>query len=275
MSVLDFIQGPRVLLGDVGKLCFQACSEAYGMTNSTPCAFGCQSQLPSIEMRRNQIAKMSLDEDDGRGWMSLSDYSSRMMTCLMDQMTHRARYGWIMISSSSSDGNSVVVVQGSPVYVGVRAEYNPETKTSDYLETNLARVDGGATPDVKRSQIMSMEFVASRVNSQEGVAKSADRQAYEAYDWFSCLSAKTGLSKMSILFLCLTLLIVFVWFFVGICFPARQRDISSEQQFQKLSIYGDMDYLTPIDSKSLVFPTDQKFTGYTAAPIIKMPLQEI
>jgi len=274
MSIIDFIQGPAVMLGDVGKLCFEACSEAYGTTNSTPCAFGCQSQLPSTEVRRNQVAKMNLDDDEG--WMSFGEYSSRMMNCLLDRMSHQVSYGWIMISSSSSftDGDRVIVVQGAPVFIGigVPAELNPETKTSHYVETNLAVVDSGATQNVKHSQIMSMDFFSSHV-SKEGVAKITDRRAYATYDWLSCLSAKTGLSKVSILFLFFSLLLVLVWFVVGVCFPTRQRDNTSE--YQKMSIYGDMEYLTPVDSKSMLYSPNQKFAAYSTAPLIKMPLQEI
>jgi len=218
-----------------------------------------------------------MTEEDGGSWISFGYYPSRMMNCLMDQMSHQVRYGWVMISSATSfsDGSRLVVVQGSPVYIGVRAEYSPESKTADYVETNLALVDGAATANVKHSQIMSMDLFASRVG-REGVASSDDGQVYSTYNWLSCLSAKTGHSKGSLVFLFVTLLLVLVWFLVGVFLPIHQRDNKDGAQLQKLSIYGDMDYLTPLDSKAaMIFSPPHKFTGYTAAPLIKLPLQEI
>jgi len=38
-------------------------------------------------------------------------------------------------------------------------------------------------------------------------------------DWLSCLAYKTGLSRMSVVFLLFTLLVVLMWFIVCVVFP--------------------------------------------------------
>jgi len=78
-----------------------------------------------------------------------------------------------------------------------------EYKTSNYFETNLALADSGATPDVKRSQMMAASSEADLVVT--------DKRSTAESDWLTCFASKIGLSRMSLLFVLLMFFIVILW----------------------------------------------------------------
>lgn len=92
----------------------------------------------------------------------------------------------------------ISVTQMSCFFVFTLTEY----KTSNYFETNLVLADSGATPDVKRSQMMAASSEADLVVT--------DRRLTES-DWLTCFAAKIGLSRMSLLFVLLMFFIVILW----------------------------------------------------------------
>lgn len=63
--------------------------------------------------------------------------------------------------------------------------------------------DSGATPDVKRSQMMAA--------SSEADLDVTDRRSVAESDWLTCFAAKIGLSRMSLLFVLLMFFIVILW----------------------------------------------------------------
>jgi hypothetical protein len=272
MSILEFINGDEMTLEEVRDACLKACSDAYGMTNASSCAFGCQSQLPAIQDKRKQMAQFTMDMTDADPFglsARFFDYSQRMMSCMLDQLNHQVTYGWMVITSSSSlpNGGQVVVIRGTPIRILHRADAIQEYKTSNYVETNLAVVDGGATPDVKSSQLVRMD------NMMQGAEVEAVGYQQVGSDWLSCLSIKSGLSKMSLLLLFFTMLILLMWFFVGFLFPSSHSHTELSVK-EKLSIYGDLEYLMPIDTKvPLTFNGSQKLASFAQPLPVKM--QEI
>src|SRR5271165_6920152 len=90
-----------------------------------------------------------------------------------------------------------------------------EYKTSSFLEANLLADDHGATPDVKRSQLLPM------VDSDD-IDDSGPQFPGHSSDWLSCLSAKTGLSKLAIVVVMFSTLIVLMWFISGVLFPSTR-----------------------------------------------------
>jgi len=92
-------------------------------------------------------------------------------------------------------------------------------------------------------------------------------------DWLSCLSIKTGLSKMSLLLVFFTMFILLVWFFVGFLFPSNHSRTEPSMK-EKLSIYGDLEYLMPLDTKMpMGFSGSQKLASFAQPLPVKM--QEI
>jgi len=272
MSILEFINGEEMSIVEVRDACLKACGDAYGMTNASSCAFGCQSQMPALEDKRKQMAQytMDLNEPDPFDLSArFFDYSQRMMNCMMDHLNHQMTYGWMVITSSSSlpNGGQVVIIRGTPVRILYRQEALPEYKTSNYVETNLAVVDGGATPDLKSSQLVRMDSVM--------LSRDTESISYQQVgsDWLSCLSVKTGLSKMSLLLVFFTMLILLMWFIVGFLFPSSHSRSEAAMK-EKLSIYGDLEYLMPIDTKvPLAYHGSQKIASFAQPLPVKM--QEI
>jgi len=246
VSVLDVLEGGETSLEGIRESCLKACSEAYGTVNGSSCAFGCQSQLPAIEAKRKQLTAVSLEFDETSlfdGMSRFSDYAERMLGCMRDQFAHPMTYGWMMISASMSDGSGrVVIIRGTPVRVFQVDESFQDPQSSSSEETNLASVDTVSAWEVRRSQMKPVDplFRDGRELVSEG---------YVTSDWLSCMSARTGLSKMSIVFVVFTMLIVLIWFIVGIFFPSSDSKVE-DRGHQKLSIYGDMEYLTLYNEKS-------------------------
>jgi hypothetical protein len=279
MSVLGFIDGPDISVEVVRGSCLQACSEAYGTTNASSCAFGCTSQLPTVEENRKQIAQIPLTDDYEGGEMGgpldmplrVGEYTQRMLGCMFDRLHYQLTFGWMVVTSTKTlaNGGQVVVVRGIPVaFMRQTADESQEFKTSNYLETNLAVVDRSATPDnIKNSQLASADLYD--FNDEGGVATMQGSS-----DWLSCLSVKTGLSKMSVVFILFTLLLVLMWFVVGVVFPSQQQATASVPQ--KLSIYGDLEYLTMVDDMKpppYSGGSARQPTGF--APPLPVKMQEI
>jgi hypothetical protein len=287
MSVVDFFND-ELSLKDTSIACLQACAEAYGTVNASACALGCQSQLPSVEDSRKRLAMMAdasrLNGDLFALSSPFNDYYGRMMDCMMQHVQHQMTIGWMVFSSSSSSssdgGGRVVVIRGAPVLVFRQAPDNAaEYKTSNYLETNLLADDRGATPDVKRSQMMPMleQDVDAMSADVIGAGHEFTTRGHNT-DWLSCLSAKTGLSKLSVVFIIFSTFVVLMWFIAGVFFPTPSGKKDSIPLNQKLSIYGDHDYLTTIDEKKYLpgsygDATPAKFVIY--APTFPLKMQEI
>ena len=73
-----------------------------------------------------------------------------------------------------------------------------EYKTMNYLESNLISKDNSATPNLKSSQIRSMDeanFAAEDTNQ----------------DWLSCISTRTGLPRIFLSFTLFLSAVVMIW----------------------------------------------------------------
>lgn len=97
------------------------------------------------------------------------------------------------------------------------SDYN----TAHYLETNLEEVDRSATPVIKRSQIMP----------EEGTQYSANGDN-NSNDWLSCVSKKTGLSRVFLSMLLFMSAMMMIWLCLTAMVTApEQRVLASSQVY--------------------------------------------
>lgn len=267
MTIIDFMEDQATfdeLLSD----CRKTCQDAYGSdVNASSCAFGCQGQMPAIDSRRKQM-KAFYDEEAPflSPLIPVHVYFGRMMDCMMDHVRHEMTMAMMLLSASGQQGQ-VIVIHAKPA----AGDFDPEYKTSNYFETNLVLADGGATPDVKRSQMMAASSSLSEEKETDLVV--TDRKRSTESDWLTCFAAKIGLSRMSLLFVLLMFFIVILW----LCISSMTTSTKlSDIPTQKLSIYGDTDYLLPFDEKlhfSYVKPQEPSVMAPELP--VKITIQEI
>lgn len=233
MTIIDFME-EQATFDELLSDCRKTCHDAYGSdVNASSCAFGCQGQMPAIDGRRKQM-KAFYDEEAPflSPLIPVHIYFGRMMDCMMDHVRHEMTMAMMLLSASGQQGQ-VIVIHAKPA-----GDFDPEYKTSNYFETNLVLADSGATPDVKRSQMMAASSEADLVVT--------DKRSSAESDWLTCFAAKIGLSRMSLLFVLLMFFIVILW----LCISSMTTSTKlSDIPTQKLSIYGDSDYLLPFNEK--------------------------
>ncbi|CAH1774311.1 unnamed protein product, partial [Owenia fusiformis] len=231
-SIVEFVNDNA----DVNKTketCRESCKEAYPIKeDGDACIIGCASQVPFAIKRQQQLELEALEEPSIHMLfpvMMVHDMYSNMVDKLRNQMT----VSWSFYMQA--DDGKMIVMKSEP-----RFEFNTGSsildgsKTMNYIDTNLAVLDNSATPNVKNSQIDTFERDLRDIDFS---MEEADSQ--NSSDWLECIAKKTGLSR---LFLSLTILcsaLAMIW----LCFTTAATAPDQKLKPQKLSIYGDLEYL--------------------------------
>lgn len=267
MSIIDFVEEESTS-EVLSTTCEKACNTAYvSRDNSAACELGCQSELPTVEARRKQIQSYYDEEAPYLNPMiPIHAHFNRIMDCMMDHVRHEMTMAMMFLSPSGRHGQ-VVMIHAQPM---VKAAGNnlPEAKTSsNFLETNLVLADSGATPDIKRSQIMAS-------SSEADFAESDGRRSDG--DWLTCLAAKVGLSRTSLLFVLVMIFIGILWLFISSMTTSSKPIESDVHPSQKLNIYGDGEFLEPISLKTYFSHFKPQEPSVMAPPLpVKISIEKI
>merc|ERR1719210_2935697 len=145
----------------------------------------------------------------------------------------------------------MVVVKSQPevyVYEGpeeiVNIPEDDDYKTSNYLESNLMAVDNSATPNIRHSQLQRL------VGRDFGSDSEANYAAQDAAnnDWLGCIAYRTGLPRLLLSCTIFLSAVVMIWLCLTTAATAPEHRVPA----QKLSIYGDLDYLSSMDEKLIL-----------------------
>jgi hypothetical protein len=106
--------------------------------------------------------------------------------------------------------------------------------TAHYLETNLEEVDRSATPVIKRSQIPG--------NDGTQFAYNTDGENTAANDWLTCVSKKTGLSRVFLSMLLFMSAMMMIWLCLTAMVTAPEQRVHANNQVNKTEnkfiVYG-------------------------------------
>jgi len=186
-----------------------------------------------------------------------------MYSNMVDKLFQQVSTSWSFYMAN--DDGSMVVVRSQPRYV--EYSFTPEkmdrledTKTSNYIETNLAAVDNSATPNVKHSQMHAVYPSIEEV-----------REDIPA-DWLSCIAKKTGLPRLLLSFTIFISAMVMIW----LCFTTAVTAPEHRIHTQKLSINGDLEYLSELGEKQLLASVHPQEKNAQAAPLpIKIRVERV
>ncbi|XP_064625574.1 transmembrane protein 59-like [Lineus longissimus] len=246
-SIIEFVEGA----GDVNSTkdaCLNSCQEAYPKADDQQaCNSGCISQVPFAVKKH----KMMEDATQNIHLLFPMMYMQSMCNRFMDNVA--AHVSYTSAYFMQADNGQIVIVRSQPkVYTEIITGGNNEYRTKNYLETNLMGVDNSATPNLKSAQI--------RPNDAREINYATSEDQGQNSDWLDCVSRKTGLPR---LLLSMTIFLS-AFFMIWLCFTTAATAPDHRVQSQKLSIYGDLDYLKEIKDKALLagfHPQDK--TGIT------------
>ncbi|KAK2168550.1 hypothetical protein LSH36_16g12036 [Paralvinella palmiformis] len=254
-------------LNETKHACAQACGEAYGdKDNKDSCAVGCSFQLPVIERRQKQLHNMEPMMPTFSPLLYVHNWYSNMVDKLSKQMS----ISWSFYTQS--DNGQMIVIRSEPKFFVAdeqgrwREESPSDYKTSNYIETNLAEVDNSATPNLKLSQVHAME------RDVDELQPVAENQA--SYDWLSCISKKTGMPRLLLTGTVFVSAFVMIWICLSSAVTAPEHRVAPQPQ--KLSIFGDLEYLRDIGDKSLLAAYAPQEISKQAPPLpIKVKVERI
>jgi hypothetical protein len=251
-------------LNDTREACAVSCKEAYQQDDdAVACVVGCDGQYPYAEKRQQELQQFML-QDSPLDVVYPFLYVHNLYSNMIDKLSHHVSISWSYYMGSNN--GQLIVMRSEPQYmlddVSISSQ-DADYKTSNYIETNLAAVDNSATPNLRHSQ---MPHAVERDMAPLDLASESERQEAPT-DWLGCVAMKTGIPRLLLSFTIFISAMVMIWLCFTTAATAPEHRISTPQ---KLSIYGDLDYLSKLDEKSLlasVHPQDRTDLQAAALPI--------
>uniref|UniRef100_X2AH07 Uncharacterized protein n=1 Tax=Capitella teleta TaxID=283909 RepID=X2AH07_CAPTE len=244
-SIID-LAGHFEELNETGIACSSACTDAYGIPPSeqnNPCSQGCTYQHDTAMKRKIQMDQYYSQQMNQLSAYAPLLYVHSIYSNMVDKLQNHVAVSWSFYAES--DSGSLVVIKSEPhIFIdGMEEQKN--------YETNLAALENSA--NLKHSQL------------ERGLDGSQEEQT----DWLSCISRKTGVSRMCISVLILMSALVMVWLCLTVVVTAPDHRVKP----QKLSIYGDLEYLKDLDDKPILSTVHPQFE---AGPLpMKIPMEAI
>ncbi|XP_076004841.1 transmembrane protein 59 [Genypterus blacodes] len=248
-SICQFVRDSEDL-NQTKSDCESTCHEAYSHSDEQyACDLGCQSQLPFAERRQEQLEAMMPR-------IHLL-YPLALVRGMWDDMMSQAHS---FITSSWTlylqvDDGKVVIFQSEP-----QIKYFPPMEPdNDGLEEQQKRFPSFNSPIYK-------EYHRSLI--QERDRDLTGERSYDDYNLFGCLSRNSWLPGW-ILTITLSLsVLVLIW----ICCATVATAVDQYVPAEKLSIYGDSDYinekkLIPYPASSLIVISSKGMEEEEAGPL--------
>nr|XP_006634812.1 PREDICTED: transmembrane protein 59 [Lepisosteus oculatus] len=220
--------------------CDSACREAYSQSDEQyACSLGCQSQLPFAEQRQEQLMAMVPKIHLLYPLALVRGFWNEMMSSAHNFITST----WTFYLQA--DNGKVVIFQSEP-QIQFIPEFEPQN--DDLREPTLAK-----------SSYRSLDRPVF-LDSNKGYAPERESHMYldkndvvEDYSLFSCLSRNPWLPG----WILTTTLVLSVLVLIWICCATVATAVDQYVPAEKLSIYGDMDYIK-----------DQKLTPYSPSSLV-------
>lgn len=245
------------------KGCTSSCEEAYNKTEEeNTCIFGCKSQVP-------QLKKFLLGEEDPMAvnihLVNPFLYVHNMYNNMVDKVWNGLSVRWSFYMKSE-DG-SVIVVRSEPHFTPEfdSVEIDDDYNTAHYLETNLEEVDRSATPVIKRSQIPG--------NDGTQFAYNTDGETTAANDWLTCVSKKTGLSRVFLSMLLFMSAMMMIWLCLTAMVTAPEQRVHANNQ--RLSINGDLECIKEMKALGLEITYPQVVSDEAGPLPVKIKVQRV
>ncbi|XP_076076166.1 transmembrane protein 59-like [Mytilus galloprovincialis] len=246
------------------KGCTSSCEEAYNTTDEeTTCIFGCKNQVP-------QLKKFNFDEDPmdmmNIHFINPFMYVHNMYSNMVDKVWNGLSVRWSFYMRSG-DG-SVIVVKSEPQFTPEfdSIETDDDYNTAHYLETNLEEVDRSATPVIKRSQIMPREDGTQYAYNVNGENTATN-------DWLSCVSKKTGLSRVFLSMLLFMSAMMMIWLCLTAMVTAPDQRVHANNQ--RLSINGDLEHIKQMKALGMEISYPQVISDDAGPLPVKVKVQRL
>jgi len=226
--------------------CYSACSDSHPdeKEDAAACSLGCDCQAKAITKMRKKFQQV-MSEDDPLSPVFPFLYAHDIFSNMFDKMASHVSVRWSLYTSNE-DGQLIVVQSQPEVYVNEEILNMPDGddyKTSNYLESNLMAVDNSATPNIRNSQLQRL--VGRDMDANElNLAAQDDANS----DWLGCIAYKTGLPRLLLSCTIFLSAVVMIWLCLTTAATAPEQRVPA----QKLSIYGDLEYLSSMDEKLIL-----------------------
>ncbi|XP_028833334.1 transmembrane protein 59 [Denticeps clupeoides] len=236
-SICQFV-GDSEDLNQTKSECESACREAYIQSDEQyACNLGCQSQLPIAELRQEQLLSMMPR-------IHLL-YPLTLVRGFWDDVMSQAHN---LITSSwtfylQADDGKVVIFQTEPQIQFIPQDDYHQEDTKEVAQPSYPELIRPVYKDYQRSLILERD-------RHVPVDQSNDE---DEYNFFSCLSRNPWLPG----WILTTTLVLSVLVLIWICCATVATAVDQYVPAEKLSIYGDMEFLkyqklTPYPPSSLV-----------------------
>ncbi|XP_074643368.1 transmembrane protein 59-like [Tubulanus polymorphus] len=221
-SIIDFAQDEGKTINDTKRDCIDACKESFAAKEDRDaCNTGCNNQAP-FTLKRQKMAEQS--EATVHLLYPLM-YVQQVYTSFMSDITRHVSISWSYYLQAD-DGRVLVMSSQPKIFTEIRNSPKLDVfKTTNYMESSIESNDNSATPLFKNSQI-DPDINFSIMDDQ-------------SKDWLDCISKKTGVPRLFLMFTILMSACVMIWLSFTISATAPDQKVMS----QKLSIYGDLDYM--------------------------------
>ena len=187
-------------------------------------------------------------------------YVHNIYSNMVDKLQNHMSVSWSFYAQS--DNGRLVVLKSEPKLYIDGVESPLEYKTSNYIESNLEPVDNSATPNLKNSQMQ---------RALDGYPHEGLDEQGQPTDWLSCISYKTGMPRLFLSLVILMSALVMIWLCVTTAVTAPEHRI--KVQPQKLSFYGDLDYLRELDEKKMMTAVRPQIDGDQMAPALPLKIK--
>jgi len=272
-TIIGFISGDDNL-NNTQNSCQFSCQQAHeDRQEEQACNLGCSSQVDIVADRRKAFLQHESLQPPSNDLLSPFLYVHNLYSNMIQKLSHQATVSWSFYMQNSN--GQLVVVKSEPQIVRASDGLDKllgdveddliqdDYKTSNYVETNIASLDNSITPNVKHSQVHAQDM-----DNLNYMSKSKDDIPQ---DWLGCISKKTGIPRLLLSMTIFLSAMVMIWLCLTTAATAPEQKITR----QKLSIYGDLDYLKQLNDKSLlanVHPQDEM----QASPLpIKIKVERI
>ncbi|XP_041658407.1 transmembrane protein 59 [Cheilinus undulatus] len=239
-SICQFVRDSEDL-NQTKSECESTCREAYSQTDEQyACNLGCQNQLPFAEKRNEQLEAMM----PRIHLLYPLSFVRGIWGDIMNQAHSFITSSWTFYLQA--DDGKIVIFQSEP-QVRFFSLFDAEKEEKEEPQRSLPSFGSPIYKDYQAS------FIQERDRDLTG-----DRSYDDDYNLFSCLSRNSWLPG----YILTTTLILSVLVLIWICCATAATAVDQYVPAEKLSIYGDRDYineqkLIPYPASSLLIITSK------------------
>jgi hypothetical protein len=268
--VIDLLEGADV--NSTRNSCIFSCDSAYiDEAQKEACILGCNSKQPFLP----RMADVDVDFfqppniDMDMSFMSPMLYVHDLYSNMINKFGSSFSSSWTFYMQMNN--GKMVIVRSGPIMLDMDDQ---AVKTANYYETNLEPQDKSATPDIVYSQLSKNSWDTFD-DSMYDINMQERQSSPSSSSWFACFSQRSDVSRfMLMVAVCLSVL-GFMWLGVtALVNSGKNRNVTIKPE--KLSIYGDLEYLSRLDQKQLLSAMNPQQFVVEAPPLpLKLPVNSV